>query len=262
MRTLSDLHELQRKVLQCLSTQDEISLGFIISSTPQLSARERLAIYSGSIMAAHIEVLQEAYPVCNRLVGSDFFKMMAAYFVQQNPSRQPTFNDYGKEFSFFIKQYPPAKSLCYLPDIARLEWAWHVAMYGEYNDTFEWTKLENFSTDRYNYMKFALPKDGTLLRSEYPIHHIWQVNQEQAVDKIISLDEGGVFLFIWRKQYVMHMDVLTEQEYLVLNAIASGKSLQELIDWAEQNNLSDNFINIMQQCMKYGWIIDCFDAEN
>lgn len=261
MKTLSDLKNLQEQVLHCLFNQDEVSLSFVISSTPQLSVKDRLAIYSGSITASHLKVLEETYPVCKRLVGDDFFKMMAVCFIKQTPSHQPTLNEYGKELVEFIAQYPPATALCYLSDVAKLEWAWQEALYGEYNDVFDLTKLENFSPERYHFIKFALPKDSTLLQSNYPIYRIWQTNRELNDNEVISLDEGGSYLLIWRRQYIMNVDVLTESEFTILQAIAAGKNLQQLIELAEQIGITQSFISLMQNFLQRGWIADCFDSQ-
>ena len=37
--------------------------------------------------------LEQIYPVCGRLVGKDFFSVLARHYIQAHPSRSPDLGD-------------------------------------------------------------------------------------------------------------------------------------------------------------------------
>ena len=50
-----------------------------------------------------------------------FFRALAGVFVELSPPRSPVLMFYGDEFATFIDTFPPASSVPYLGDVARLE---------------------------------------------------------------------------------------------------------------------------------------------
>lgn len=92
---------------------------------------QRFAIYRNNVMVGLIDALAATYPVTQELVGEAFFRAMAREFVRAAPPRSPVLALYGQGFAEFIESFPPAASLPYLADLARLEMlrvlAWHAA---------------------------------------------------------------------------------------------------------------------------------------
>lgn len=81
----------------------------------------RFAVYRNNVAVSLIDALQDTFPVTAALVGEAFFRAMARDFIYQAPPRSPQLVFYGAEFPAFITSYPPAVSLPYLADVARLE---------------------------------------------------------------------------------------------------------------------------------------------
>jgi uncharacterized protein YndB with AHSA1/START domain len=61
--------------------------------------------------------------VTQQLVGTEFFRAMAAVFVRRQPPRTRILAHYGDAFAAFVAGFAPAAALPYLPDLARLEFA-------------------------------------------------------------------------------------------------------------------------------------------
>ena len=95
------------------------------------SATERLRIYRNTCRSALIETLRMTYPAVDRLVGRDFFDMAAGELVLDHPARSAYLNEYGGGFADFLADFHGARSLPYLPDVARFEWALSVAANAE-----------------------------------------------------------------------------------------------------------------------------------
>ena len=83
----------------------------------------RLAVYRNNVMVSLIDALATSFPVAQELVGEDFFRAMAAEFVRRQPPRSRVLARYGDRLPDFIADFEPARSVPYLADLARLEFA-------------------------------------------------------------------------------------------------------------------------------------------
>nr|WP_319565586.1 DNA-binding domain-containing protein [uncultured Rhodoferax sp.] len=92
---------------------------------------QRFAVYRNNVMVSLIDALADSYPVVQELVGEEFFRAMARVFAMAHPPRSPVMAFYGQNFAEFVQAFPPAASVPYLADVARLEmarvWAYHTA---------------------------------------------------------------------------------------------------------------------------------------
>lgn len=86
-------------------------------SDPQV----RYAVYRNNVVSSLIDALADTFPVTQELVGAEFFRAMAGIFVRQQPPRSQVLAFYGESLPQFIEQFPPAASVPYLADVARLE---------------------------------------------------------------------------------------------------------------------------------------------
>jgi hypothetical protein len=65
-----------------------------------------------------------------RITGKDFFRAMARFHVRASPPTSPLLFEYGRDFPDFIARYEHARSMPWLPDVARIERAWLDAYHG------------------------------------------------------------------------------------------------------------------------------------
>ena len=84
---------------------------------------QRLAVYRNNVMCSLIDALATSFPVTQELVGSEFFRAMAAEFVRRQPPRSRVLVRYGERLPDYIADFEPARSVPYLADLARLEFA-------------------------------------------------------------------------------------------------------------------------------------------
>lgn len=81
----------------------------------------RFDVYRNNVLVSLVDAMADSYPVVEALVGTEFFRAMAGVFVSANPPRSPVMAHYGARFDTFISSFPPAATLPYLADVARLE---------------------------------------------------------------------------------------------------------------------------------------------
>lgn len=81
----------------------------------------RFAVYRNNVTVSLIDALADTFPIVQELVGEEFFRAMARIYVQSSPPRSRIMAYYGSAFADFVGSFPPAASLPYLADVARLE---------------------------------------------------------------------------------------------------------------------------------------------
>ena len=91
----------------------------------------RFAVYRNNVIVSLVDALADTFAVTQDLVGEAFFRAMARVFAYANPPTSRLLVFYGETFPDFIERIPPAASLPYLADVARLEFlrlrAYHAA---------------------------------------------------------------------------------------------------------------------------------------
>lgn len=194
-----------------------------------LPAAGHLRIYRGAVLGTLTRALGNIYPVCKRLLGGKFFDGMARSYARSTPSLSADLANYGGEFGDFIVLFKPAATLPYLADVARLEWHWHRAFHAADETGMDVAALSEVPSADTGRIAFRLPASSRLLHSSFPVQRIWQVNQDDwKGNQSVNLDEGGVSLIVWRKNYEMRIDELDPQESQLLTAINSGALFSEL----------------------------------
>lgn len=138
---------------------------------------QRLAIYRGNVLAATTKALGAAYPVIRQVVGATFFDGLAHAYQRQVPSASGDLAEHGAGFADFVAEFPHTASLPYLPDLARLEWAVHVA-YGA-SDAPAWqpNALAQLAPARQSDIRFDWAAGTAVVDAGYPVAHVWRIHQ-------------------------------------------------------------------------------------
>ena len=218
---MARLRELQaefaRTVLDGVQTEFD---RYILASG--LSGERRLQVYRNNVFLSLTEALKAVYPVTERLVGEDFFRYAASRYLPQHPSTSGNLHDFGGRFPDFLATFEPAAELAYLPDVARLEWAYHSVFHAADHLLLDLAALAAIPAERHGELKFTLHPATRLLASPFPVLCIWQVNQEDfAGDPTVDLAAGGVGLLIIRRENLeIELQALPPGEFALLQALA------------------------------------------
>ena len=183
-----------------------------------LAAATRVAIYRHHVVATLTAALESTYPVVARLVDPRFFRYAADRYIRDAPPAGPCLFEYGATFADFLARFPAARSLAYLPDVARLEWAMNVALHAHEAALIDPDALRALPS-------VALHPSVTLLSSAWPIDAIWRANQPHAGETRVDLDSGGVHLQVWRTGDDVVLRALSLAEHAFRAALAARGSL-------------------------------------
>ena len=139
----------------------------------------RFSIYRNNVAASLIRALAETFPVVQELVGEEFFRAMARIFVAAAPPRSRVLAFYGEAFPDFIAQFPPAASVPYLADVARLEMLRVHAFYAADRSELPATALAEAmkDTDTLPELQLTLHPSVCLMHSSYAVVSLWAAHQ-------------------------------------------------------------------------------------
>ncbi len=215
------LRDLQRYFKDSIFNKNE-QLNIFINEN-NLTAEKRLQIYRNNIFITLTTALRNIYPSIQRLVGEEFFAGLANKYIRVHPSTSGNLHAFGDKFAEFISVFPPAQTLSYLPDVARLEWAYHEVFHGEDYISFDINKLKSIPKEKYGNIKFKLNPNCRLFAFRFPIVHIWQICKIETNNQAeVNLAEGGEKVLVIRRQLEVTFEKLTEGEFVLLSALKRG----------------------------------------
>ena len=193
-----------------------------------LAAQQVIQLYRNNFIISCSEALQASYPVVFKLVGEDFFNQAARLWVLAHPPQSGNIIDYGAEFPAWLAQWPPAASLPYLADVAKFEWLIEQTAVAEHVITaFPFSQLANVTTAQLPLLQFQLALQCNVYASDYPVHQIYQMVQQDQVEAI-EMAQANYVLLHKQANFQVHLHRLSAQEYHFLNACQQGLSLTDI----------------------------------
>ncbi len=193
-------------------------------------AGKRFAVYRNNVAVSLTEALGTAFPVIRKLVGDAFFDAMAGVFLRQHPPTSAVLMFYGDEMPAFLESFPPAQTLRYLPDIARLELALRRSYHAADVAPMAAETLQAMPPDRLMAARLRLAPAVRLIRSDWPIHAIWRANTEDGAPKPIP---GAQDTLIMRPGFDPGPHLLPEGGGAVMAALMAGADLGTALEAAE-----------------------------
>ena len=198
-----------------------------------LTQRKRLDIYRNNVFSNYRSALEAVYPAILSLVGADYFRQAVQRYIERYPSGSGDIHHYGGDFCIFLASLPGVAELAYLPDVARLEWSVHEAFHAADHERLDLSRLQSVAAEDYPRLRFVLNPAARLLRSDYPIRRIWQVNlPDYQGDQRVDLAEGGENLLVMRRNFVMEVEAIATADAAVLRAFQRDEMLGTALDGA------------------------------
>jgi hypothetical protein len=196
----------------------------------KFSAAERLSIYRNNSLITLERVLAAVFPVVRRLVDPRFFAYAADLFIREHLPTEPCLSEYGLEFPYFLRDFPPASGLAYLADVGGLEWAIHrvglaasivalpISILAEYGEEAAGVRLRVHPATAY-------------LWSPHPIDLIWEMNQPDREPENI-VPGSSSFYFEIRGSGAISIRRLLAPSWTFRSLLASGSTLGQAAEAA------------------------------
>jgi hypothetical protein len=176
---MSELLESQRGFAAALRDAEASSRASRWLAGDAALVTQRLAIYRANAAASAAKALAAAYSVLRQVVGDEFFDGLARDYLRAWPSACGNLYEYGGEFAAFLAQFPHARSLPYLPDLARLEWLVHRAYGAADAQPWDPAGLIAVAPESPGAIRFEWAAGTAVMNSAFPIAHIWTIHQPE-----------------------------------------------------------------------------------
>lgn len=254
--TTPSLRELQAAFADSVFTQDSDSVLRYVTRG-RFPPQRHLQVYRNNVFASLTAALAAVFPVVARLVGDGFFNYAAHDFIRHHPPRGGNLHDFGVEFPDFLSGFEPAAQLVYLPDTARLEWAYHEVYHTAADTPLSPEKLARIPPAEYAALRFSLQRGLRLIASDYPILKIWQVNQpDYTADDHVDLTDGAARILLSRHKLQVELLALSTGEYALLTAFQAGSTFADACEAALAAELDFDLTNTLQRHVNRGALTD------
>lgn len=184
-------------------------------------ASKRFDVYRNNVAVSLTEALETAFPVLRRIVGDAFFRAMAGVYLRQHPPRSPLMMFYGEDMPDFLQNFAPARSLPYLPDMARLELAIRQTYHAADTSPVDPAALAALPEDALPRLRMGFAPALRLVASDHPVHGIWAANMAGGDNPAHRAETA----LVTRPEFDPLVDALTPDQGRVLSALVEGARL-------------------------------------
>lgn len=227
------LPDIQCEFWQALSGANS-SIFESILSDEKFVATDRVNVYRETAKSLHISVLASVYTACNKILGEDYFKLIAKHYYANYPSTSPNLNDYGEQFpsylSMLLNYRYELKDFSYLSELAKLEWCIQKSHYSRDDKQLDIVEFQQ-QFDLYGgEVKFYLVSSIELLATCYPVTEIWQLHQQDNnIDKV-NVSEQLAYICIYRDGYEVKLEKIEHHVYKLMMAVIRNESLSVIAE--------------------------------
>ncbi|PHV20530.1 DUF2063 domain-containing protein [Janthinobacterium sp. BJB446] len=194
---------------------------------------QRFSLYRGSLGANWRRTLSQVYPVVLALVGEEFFGGLAHAYGRKMPSDSADLNQFGARFADFLAVFPPVAELPYLPDMARLEWALHLAHYAADAQGLAPEALAALHPDQLEAHCFTLHPACVLLASGWQVAALWQAHQDGEGQGMFPQEmQVASYALVCRTRWKAQVLVLDAAAHAALLALQQGQTFGAALDAA------------------------------
>lgn len=215
-------------------------------------ARRRFRVYRNNVQHGLVEALGAAYPSVRRLVGEAFFKGMARAFVLSHPPTSRSLALYGAGFPAFVEAFPPAATVPYLADVARLERARLEAMHSADANPLRPAAVAALGED-VDEARFEAHPATRLVASTHPVVAIWRAQQEE--DVVASIAGRPETALVTRPAEHVLVHALDPATGLFVASLLEGQRPTQALKRAHEADPAFDVLRAFQQLLVAGALV-------
>ena len=217
---MSPLHDLQELILEAVLGTGADDAASLIDPAGPIAPAARLAVYRNTVRSNFTAALESTYPAVRRLVGADYFRLVARNFGLRYPSRSGDLRHVGASFPTYLAELHGHDRYGYLGDVARLELLIEEALLAAEHPPLDVSALAAVARCAYDDLQFRLHPALRLFESPYPIWRIWESHVGSAAEpEPIDLASGADRLAVLRQRLQLQFHALSPGEWRWLNAL-------------------------------------------
>jgi len=184
---MSDLAQMQSRVLDELYAPvfKPGGLDDLIDVRP-----ERLEIYRDNLVFGLSDVLGDLFEITRTVAGEDAFALIARGYISSHPQGSGDRNLYGADLADFLARHETLKGQMWISDLARLEWAMHLAHHADDAEALAFDQMLGDAA-------IALHPSAQLIEVSHNVFALSQAYHADALAGFEVMPETST-LMIWR----------------------------------------------------------------
>ncbi|MBU2581673.1 MAG: DNA-binding domain-containing protein [Alphaproteobacteria bacterium] len=200
----------------------------------------RFSVYRNNVVMSLTEVLEAYFPVVRRLVGDEYFRAMARFFIVTEPPATPVLSQYGAGFPAFIASFEPVSDLPYLADVALMEWLQQRAYHSPEGVPLTAEHLSQVNAEDVAALRLVFHPAARFLSSSSPVFSIWRTNTFDADVVPVGADAGPEAVLIVRPEMEVKTLLLQAGTAMFVDRLMQGATIGEAYESAlEQDSAFD-----------------------
>lgn len=223
MQSLADLQRAFCDALRSPHTPPAELLGELLDDGLAL---QRFNVYRNNFIVLNGDALADMFPVVKRLVGDSAFRMLATRYVRRHPPPERSLLLYGDGFPGFLGTIPELEAHPYLPDVARLEYAWTAAYHAPDADALGRETVAGIGADEWPGLRLVPHPSMHCIRSDFPAWRIWAAHQTEDSEGVISLEDGPSRVIVIRPGVQVQTREVDAGTWVLLERLQAGDTLE------------------------------------
>ena len=224
-----------------------------IKPNDRLTSFERLEIYNRQYWFRILASLAEDYPGLRAVLGGRRFEAMCKAYLTERPSRSFTLRNLGARLETWLRRNPSwmGDRRVLALDMVRLEWADIEAFDGEAKPAL---RSEDLREAKPASLQLGIQPYVQLLDLHYPVddlllevkhgddtpdrasNAVQERRKHIKVRAVAKLEPAQIFLAVHRLDYSVYFRRIEPEEFAVLTALRSGKTVERAVELAFQKS--------------------------
>lgn len=224
-----------------------------------------LRAYRANAQELCVRALQTCYPTLQQLLGKQNFAHLAQDFWRARPPVRGDLVQWGAELSVCICRVPQLQALLqehpFLPDVARVEWALHVAATASDAaldaKSFEWLTSHDPAE-----LRLHVSPACAVLRSAYPVVAVVQLHDAHSSDvheaaRWAMASGQAQNALIWHRGFRPMLEAADAACIALIETTLQGQSLAAAVDAALAQAPDFDFSAWLGAGVQSGLLIGC-----
>jgi len=193
-----------------------------------LASDAALEVYRTGHIVRLTEALGETFEAVWWVAGDDDYFRLAKEFLLTHSSTSYNLSDFGKSFPAFLDTRQPFSDLPFLADLARFEWV--------FKEVFHLPPHTSLSLDHFTQyplsenLRLTFGPSVRLFHSPHSIYDIWKLRGTIQESLPENMWRNPQWLLCYKHQQQVYIKDVSEPEYVLLDHLCSGASIEESLD--------------------------------
>lgn len=251
------LETIQEALVAAVTGSGNPAMHGTVRAARSVTSEKRLAVYRTNVKGAHLQALDQAFPVTREVLGPRYWRQLLEAELPLFGSRSPDLNRYGDFMPSIVGNAqqcrPELADLPYLGELATLEWKVHRARNAADDPAFDWEGFAALPDEAQAKARLQLSSALTRLRLEYPVDHIWRFHtfadaseDQRARDTVCCVHRQA--------RFDIGVTRVDSKESALLGALPHT-AVGELYNGTTAAGAADNTAQRIFEWIQRGWIV-------